>query len=825
MMIFYSYTRRDEGVLNDLIKHLAPLREEFDVDEWWDRSIQAGQDLHEEIDGHLETADLIILMISSHYLASAECMRETKKAMEEKEKRNAIVIPVIVRACAWQDDQEIASLLAVPRDGKPIAQWNDRDEAFHDIYTGIRRIVERIPIRLRATFEDELTKVEFISRKKEDIRLQDLFVFPSMEDRFNESQIQTFADLWTKKKHVILTGDDRSGKSVVCKKLLLDEVGRGKPAILVLGGDITSPVNHENLIEKRFHEQFSGSYSHWRSQQEKLLIIDDFGSVSKVQFIDFAVGFFDRIVVVISEDEYIAYFKEEEEFANFDLFGLKSLSHVAQEELIRNWVSLDDVDQISSDGSIDQIEDKLNSIILHNGIVPRYPFYILTILQSFEAFMPQNLQITAYGHCYQALITAQLVNLEIQPDDIDSSFTFLSSLAFYIFENDGKCGKVQFSRFLREYREHHLVKDSVVNRLINNASILRVMDDEYKFNYPYIYYFLLGSYFAHNYETNEVIIEEIAERSYLKDNAYILIFTIHHAQDDSLIDTILLHTACALDHVPVATLDIEETRLLESALMQLPERIVSKQSVGEERRAERIERDELESNAGSGVTEEGHEAEQLSEEGVNEIYKSLKNMEIMGQVLRNKYGSLQRDKIEVAIEWVTEAGLRMVRLLTDSNGIQSLEGILLGMADRAEVSRDDKVRLEHFVRTRVRAIVLIGVSALLAKVVVSIRKPELQEIVGPMFRRRSTPAYDVLYTLFLLATSEDIPARRMREIIEVIEGLRKSNNTVAFRLISLAVQHYANTHHIERISREKLFGALGIDYRPNRPGLKARRGR
>ena len=604
----------------------------------------------------------------------------------------------------------------------------------------------------------------------------------------------------------------------------MDEVDNDTPTILISGSDITSPVNHQHLIEKKFQEQFSGNYFHWSKEQEKLLIIDDFSYMTKIQFIDFAKDFFERIIVVMSEDEYIAYFKEEERFADFELFNLESLGHVKQEELIKKWLNLrDQKEQEISHGKIDQIEDRLNSIILHNKIVPRYPFYVLSILQTFEGFMPQNLQITAYGHCYQALITAQLVNIGIQKEDIDSSLTFLSYLAFQIFQNGGECSKDQFEQLLIDYKNQYIIKESVVNRLINNnSSIIRNYNGGYKFNYPFIYYFLLGNFFARNYETHKDLIEKIAEKSYLKDNAYILIFTIHHAQDNDLIDTVLIHTACTLDGISAATLNIEETKLLETALLELPEKIMSKHSVDDERRSEREQRDKIEANSDNDVeTNNKYEADELIEEGMNEIYKSLKNMEILGQILRNKYGSLRRDKIEEAIEFVTDAGLRLVTIVTDGNGIQSLEGFFIKMIDNANIPEDDKKKIEDFLIRQIRTMVFINIALLLKKIVVSIRKPELLEIVEKMYQEKNTPAYDLLYTLFLLGTSENLSSQNVENITDTIDKFEKSNNTVAHRFISLSLQQYANTHQIHRSLREKIFNALKIRYRPNPPRLKA----
>ena len=538
--------------------------------------------------------------------------------------------------------------------------------------------------------------------------------------------------------------------------------------------------------------------------------------MTKIQFIDFAKDFFERIIVVMSEDEYIAYFKEEGRFADFELFNLESLGHAKQEELIKKWGNLSDKKGYEiSHGGIDLIEDRLNSIILNNKIVPRYPFYILSILQTFEGFMPQNLQITAYGHCYQALITAQLLNIEIKREDIDSSLTFLSYLAFQIFKRKGECSKDQFEQLLIDYKDQYIVKESVVKLLIDdNSSILRNYNEGYKFNYPFIYYFLLGNFFARNYDIYKDIIEDIAEKSYLKDNAYILIFTIHHTQDSDLIDTVLLHTACTLDYIPIATLNIEETKLLETALMELPEKIMSKRSVDDERRLVREQRDKMEANSGN-VTNDEYEEDKLIEEDINEIYKSLKNMEILGQILRNKYGSLHRDKIEEAIEFIIDSGLRLISIATNSDGLHSLEEFFIRMIDNANIPDDDKMKIEDFLRKQIRTMVFINMALLLKKIVISIRKPELLEIVEKMYQKKNTSAYDLIYTLFLLDTSEKLSSQNVEKITNTIDKFKKNNNTVARRFISLSLQHYVNTHHISGRLREKIFSALGLKYQPN----------
>ena len=811
MKVFYSYSHKDEGLRDHFEKSLALLKDEGHIDEWHDRKILPGGEIHEEIDRHLETSDLILLLFSPDFLDSSECKDEMCKALGLRNTRGTIVVPVILRPCAWKDLETISNLRAIPKDGKPITRWGDKDEAFLDIYENIKTIVSAIPFRLNNEFKDNLTRVEFISQQKENIKLDDLFVFPNIQAEYDERRINEFQDFWQKRKHVILKGDDQSGKTVICRKLFLDEVENDTPAILLSGNEILSPINHEQLIKRKFQEQFTGSYSHWWSKQAKLLIIDDFGHNTRLQFIDFAKTHFERIIIIMSEDDYLAYFNDEENLADFELLTLRSLGHAKQEKLIKKWLNLSDAQDNGLEiphGKIDQIEDRLNSIILHNRIVPRYPFYILSILQTLEGFMPQSLQITAYGHCYQALITAQLISIGINKEDIDSSFNFLSRFAFEIFHTRNQCSQNRFEQFLHGYKSQYIIKESVVNRLTNNNSlIIRIHKGRLEFNYPFIYYYFLGNFFARNYEAQKNRIGEIAEKSYLQKNAYILIFTIHHTQDDALINIILRHTEYAFNRASAATLSVTETKMLEGTVHELREKILSNRSVEKERQLERQRRDKTEEDSEDIVVDDKSEEDNQFEEDLHNFYRALKNMEILGQILRNKYGSLPRERIEQVIEFVADAGLRLIKVVTNRENIQSLEGYFIEVLKNEDIPEDNKREIENFLRKQIRTLVFLIIGSLLKKVVISIRKPELLEVVETMVRRKNTPAYDLLYSFFLLDTSEKLSSQDVKKITDTIRKFEKSQNIVARRLLSFGVQYYANTHEIHYRLREKLFSS------------------
>lgn len=142
--VFFSYSHVDEGLRDQLEKQLALLKRQGVIDVWHDRRVGAGQEFATAIDQHVETDDIILLLVSSDFLASDYCYeKEMLRAMERHEAGEAIVIPVILRACDWQS-APFGKLNAIPRDRKPITQYADRDEAMLEVARAVRAAAERL---------------------------------------------------------------------------------------------------------------------------------------------------------------------------------------------------------------------------------------------------------------------------------------------------------------------------------------------------------------------------------------------------------------------------------------------------------------------------------------------------------------------------------------------------------------------------------------------------------------------------------------------------------------------------------------------------------
>jgi hypothetical protein len=137
-ILFFSYSHKDEHLRNELEVHLSMLKREGLIDSWHDRKIPAGDEFDKTINGKLEEAAVILLLVSPDFLASPYCYdKEIATAMQRHERGSARVIPVILRPCDWKN-APFGKLLVAPTDGKPITKWPDRDEAFLDVVQHIR---------------------------------------------------------------------------------------------------------------------------------------------------------------------------------------------------------------------------------------------------------------------------------------------------------------------------------------------------------------------------------------------------------------------------------------------------------------------------------------------------------------------------------------------------------------------------------------------------------------------------------------------------------------------------------------------------------------
>jgi TIR domain len=152
------YAHEDEKLLNQLKTHLMPLVRQDLIAVWHDRNISAGAEWEAVIHERLEDAQIILLLISSDFMASDYCYRvEMSHALALHQQRKARVIPIILRPVHWQESP-IGVLQALPIDGRPVTdgRWGNQDLAFLSVVRGVREVIRQFTDRGESHHSSEL---------------------------------------------------------------------------------------------------------------------------------------------------------------------------------------------------------------------------------------------------------------------------------------------------------------------------------------------------------------------------------------------------------------------------------------------------------------------------------------------------------------------------------------------------------------------------------------------------------------------------------------------------------------------------------------------
>src|SRR5215212_7233406 len=165
--MFISYSHKDERFREQLEEHLHALKRRGLIEAWQDRRIAPGQEWEDAIHENLEGSGIVLLLVSSSFLASQYSYdKEMKRALEKHESGEARVIPVILRPVDWSD-APFAHLQALPTNGRPVAKRSDQDEVWLEVARGIRQAVEELENERQSEASELQDEAERASRYRE----------------------------------------------------------------------------------------------------------------------------------------------------------------------------------------------------------------------------------------------------------------------------------------------------------------------------------------------------------------------------------------------------------------------------------------------------------------------------------------------------------------------------------------------------------------------------------------------------------------------------------------------------------------------------------
>lgn len=839
LKLFISYSHKDEELVNRFISHLAPLKDNGLIKEWYDRKLVAGEEFNDTIDNNLENAEIICLMISASFLDSDSCKKEKRKAFELNTKKNIPVLPIILSHCGWKDDQELSKKLALPTDGKPLKDYYNYDEGCNVVYEKLKEIINK-EITIRALkFKDDFLKfiesTDLLSKAhshKEKVTLNDIFIYPDLikYDEFQEyekkiSSEQVIKNFYSYFK-VMIAGDDQSGKTTLCKKFILSLREQNFiPIYLPLNNYAFKKASTKLLIESisKQYESDSSIFEDYDIKKRIILILDDFHLLkNKEEFLE-QINEFDKIIVIV-DNIFTLNFINETIIKSFNLFKVLELSPLLRYELIKKWISLNDLINESHNNYYKEIDNKSELVdqtlgkILSSGIMPAYPFYLLSIISTYETFQkPLNQEITSQGYCYQALVYLYLRKQKVKDDEIDIYINFLTELSFYFMQvKKREISQLEFDEFIKSYSEKFnlpIDQNKVVN-ILSSAKIFGQNNfNNYSFYYKYLYFYFVAKYLAENYHKCSDIISNLIQNLHKNENAYIIIFIAHHTKNINILDEITLNAMLLFEKYPVSNLNKEELEFFDEKIEILIKEILPSFSQSPEKtRTEKLKE--------KGKIEEAMSAEEedkeISSEIGMELRRGIQTVEVMGRILKNRAGSLEKGKLVEIFYEAMKVHLRILNSFIEIIKDENEEKNIIELIQRRINFINDKIikeggkkptkeKIEKIARIIFWNMNFEVVFSIILRIIHSIGSDKLLNIVTEVCDKEKTPAAFLVKHGILMWYNKNL---QLDSIIKWIND--KQNSDISKKILRRLIVRHASMHLLDYKDRQKIESKLGI---------------
>ena len=799
--LFISYCHADSLHEAEARKTFKPLVIDRRIRVQSDQDLLPGQRIRKTNDEKLLQSDIVIFLLTRDFVSSQECRREWELAKNETESGlERRRIPLLINDCPWQDLLKDEDLLVIPKDATTLLSYHNTDEAWTEIYEKIKNVVSDLETicTTRSTFRQFLEQTEIIGDRE--VSLSSSYVFGRVRsyDRTGSADLGSLEgqipgiDKILDRDTVVIHGEPMSGKTALAKMLCIRQIEKDKPVLYI---DAKKHNSRWNLREFKctFHDQFFGSWDHWLGKTDKLVVIDGLSeNKDAVKFLEAQRSILQRVIITMDTDIYRTYYHADQRIYSYTEMQLREISRWHQEEMIRKTLKQTTGRDIS-DGEVDIIERKIDEIV-DTRIIPRYPFYVLSVIQTLQAFMPQDTNITSHAHCYYIFILGRLMKAGIEKDDgsINACLNFSEYLAKAIFDRreQGRSPDITwFDKFTQSYKENFVISDEQIQRMCHpQYGILQESDG---FRVRYMEFYFLGRFLARNGIKEALTLQKMCQRSEVERYHLTLLFVIHHADDHEILESIILNTMCSLENVRPATLSRSETDRFQRLIASLKRNILTNSSVEEQRR---------ESRDNNSDHKDFSEDSNLEYEA-DEILKVLKNNRILGQVLRTRHGNIERRALKDLIEAITDGGLRVVNAILSN--VDEIDALARWVEAKYPRANSNKIKRE-----------LIWLSFLwtmtnIEMVVDAVNKDEVRPILKEIVREKDNPAYDLIYYFSELDNANQL---NMRILSDLKELWKNRNDLFIRRVAAMRTQFYMNTHNSERKIEQRFCDFMNVKY-------------
>lgn len=678
-------------------------------------------------------------------------------------------------------------------------------------------------LKVNSTFIKHISQINIpLINNKISTTLTDYFVYPELEslssgrneDKINYIDSETLINSEQNCTY-ILEGDYQIGKTSLLNMLYLRFYDMGLFPLLINGDDIS--ISNPNLvIERSFRNQYTSEsiFDEFAQlpKERKILLIDDYHNCKQhrsitTQYFDYASHVFGRVIITMYTT-FGAISQLYSFFRNAKIYSIKPFGHKKRNSLVNRYIESNN----TADNNIEKFDqtkelfDRLDNV-LGKKLIPSYPIFILTILQTFDQ-TSLNTNETSFGYCYHTLIHLAFQSAGVTNNEMDSYFNFASELAFAFYKEkltsitDG-----DLDEFYKNYCKRFVAPslDDLKSKLIN-SKIIKYEFGIYEFSYVYILYFLASKKIAEIIETKEGkdIVTEMFQCLQDEQVANILIFTTHHTKNSDFIQESIFNIMLPFEETKPITLkaNCQYYALLRRMVQDVKQAVIEQKDPENERNKLLEEKDTFDRY----YTDESEDNEKELNEKIYPFIRAYRTIEIIGQIVKNRKGSIEIPILKEMITQLYLSGFRMIGYFGSMIN-SSMASLIEGVEEKVD-KNDSNIEIEKKSYEHILFFSLSVCLGVFSKMICSVGVGELHALYNTVAEEINTPAAK----LVSFSINTYYGKLNMKELNDLAKEFK--NNPVAFEILRSRVYSYMNYNYVDYKLKQQIASALGIRFVP-----------
>ena len=665
-------------------------------------------------------------------------------------------------------------------------------------------------------------KVPLVIETKKDFKLSDIFVFQDLESSFRDNNnLETYFSssklLETEQGVFILDGESQVGKTSLMSMLFLKFYERGMYPILLKGRDITE-LNLEKIVKRAFKFQYKDGSSFDKfiqlRNERKIILIDDFQdsvfglNAVKQFFEELRDKFHSSFVTYDSASSILSALKSD--VKSIRTYTIKPLGFKKRNELIERFLALKNNPLTYTESTFfNEVKDMFNNVqgVLGDKLMPPYPIYILSIIQALQ-YKPLKNE-TSFGYCYQTLIHYSLTTAGVENDDLDSYFNFLTELSydFLVREIEVKPHS-DMAVFFADYAKKFISPGyETIMSILKKSKLIKSDNNGISFCYNYILYYLSAKKISDIMHTNEgqQILSKLFGKLEQEKNANVLVFVTHHSKDVSFIESSLISLMSVLDQVIPISLKKDDPYYndIASFVQKIKNDIIDPDRNKKDEREKML----LESDAAARQREMNANADFENDAEIQSqmlpFLKSFRAIEIVGQIIKNRRGSIEITQLTSLVEELYTTGFRTVMYYNEILNSAKQE-IIENVIEKIDEG-DTKKQIEDRISNMLQFISFKMCLGVFIKLTEAAGNKELKRIYSDVAGKLNTPAAKILTFGINLSYS----TLNIKQLSELADELK--DNIVALRLLKARVRGYVYNRDVDYDTKQRIASILKME--------------